>query len=112
MFKTILQNETDICDDWFNTFIIWYENQPGFPELFVILIFQNKSYVISVAYKLLPTDLSVADVIQESSTKAFSPQVESYFKIKTLLQAQLMKAITKAGFTDMTSFMNWLRDFK
>ena len=115
MFKTILhvkENETDICDDWFNTFIVRNENQPGLPELFAILIFQNKSYVISVAYKLLPTDLSVADVIQESSTKAFFPQIESYFKIRTLLQAQLMKAITKAGFTDMTLFVNWLREFK
>ena len=115
MFRIILhvkENETDICDDWFNTFIIRNEHQPGFPELFAIIIFQNNSYVISIAYKLSPTDLSVADVIQASSTKAFFPQVESYFKVRALLQAQLMKAITRAGFTDMTLFVNWLSDFK
>ena len=107
-----VEGDTDISDDWFNTLIVRNNDQEAFPELFAIFIFQNKSYRISVAYELSTVDLSVKDAIQPSSTKAFFPQVECYFEFKTLLQSQLVKAITKASFTDMTLFIRWLKDFK
>ena len=114
MFKIVLhmeEDETDACDNWFNFFMVRNENQPAYPELFAIIIFQIKSYLISVAYKISPPDLSIEDAIQ-ATTKAIFPQVESYFKIKMLVQCHLKKAITKAGFPDMALFVNWLKDFK
>ena len=68
--------------------------------------------MISVAYELSAVDLSIGEAIQSSSTKAFFPQVECYFEIKTLLEDNLLKAITKAGFTDKDLLVRWLRDFK
>jgi len=114
MFKIILHvNEVDTDNDnWFSTFIIRNTKQEVYPELFAIFIFQNKGYMISVAYKLSTADLSVGDVIQANSLKAFFPQIESHFQIKMLLQVHLKKAIDKAGFTGISLFVNWLKDFK
>ena len=114
MFKIIVHTWTVADDDdWFNLFVIRNNSQEAYPELFAIFIFQNKSYLISVAYKLSMVDLSVEEVIQASSTKAFFPQIENHFQIKMLLQAQLTRAIIKkAGFSDFCLFVNWLKDFK
>ena len=114
-FKIILhmlENDLEILNDMHSTFVIWNNGHPGFPELFVIFIFQNKNYVISVAYELSTVDLSIGEAMQSSSTKAFFPQVECYFEIKTLLEVYLLKAITKAGFTDKVLLAKWLKDFK
>ena len=117
-FRVILhmeevETDTDIvCDHWFNILIIRNNDQDALPELFAVFIFHSKSYRISVAYELSTVDLSVKDVIQPSSTKAFFPQVECYFEVKTLLRDHLVKAVTKAGFTDMALFIRWLKDFK
>ena len=111
-FKMILHVEHFISDDWYTTFLILSENHQIFPKLFVILVFQSKSYVISVAYELSTVDLSIKEAIQSISTKAFFPQVECYFEIKNLLEDDLLKAVTKAGFTDKILLARWLRDFK
>ena len=111
-FKIILHEWINEEDNWFVTIMLRNENKENYPELFCIFIFQIESYTISVAYKLSTTDLSVEDVIQGNSIKAFFPQVETHFKIKTLLQMYLIKAIKNAGFVDISLFINWLKDFK
>ena len=111
-FKIILHEWINEEDNWFVTIMLRNENKENYPELFCIFIFQIESYTISVAYKLSTTDLSVEDVIQGNSIKAFFPQVETHFKIKTLLQVYLIKAIKNAGFVDISLFINWLKDFK
>lgn len=112
MFKVILHAWSKTDDLWFVTFMLRNESQEAYPDLFAIFIFQISTYVISVAYKLSTTDLSVEDVVQANTTKTFFPQVESLFQIKVLLHTHLMKMITNVGFTNILLFTNWLKVFK
>lgn len=95
MFKVVLhmketKKETN-HDEWCDTFIIRNNNQQAYPELFAIFIFKNKSYIISVAYKLSTGDLSVEGIIQAASTKAIFPKVKAIFRSKCYCKLTLRK---------------------
>jgi len=98
--------------DHFGVFVLKNKGQHNYPELSAIFALQTKGYAIWIAYKLSKDDLTVEDVIQGGSGKAFLPQVEQEFRVQERLQGQLNKMVSKAGFVSTEVFTCWLQELK